>query len=79
MGSFVERMRGMKGCTYTWYLRWKKLCPLALSLELETSNEEKDRDTDGVKPLSTRLAKELGNLIGGKDSLEKEVAKQTLE
>jgi hypothetical protein len=52
---------------------------LALSLELETSNEEKDRDTDGVKPLSTRLAKELGNLIGGKDSLEKEVAKQTLE
>jgi hypothetical protein len=54
--------------------------PLILYLKLETSNEEEDKgDIDGVGPSSIRVAKEPGDLRGGKDSLEREVVKQTLE
>jgi hypothetical protein len=54
--------------------------PLILSLELETLDEEEDRgDIHGVGPLGTKVAEEPRDLRGGKDSLEKEVAKQTLK
>ncbi len=37
--------------------------PLVMSLELETLDEEKyRRDTDGARPLGTRVVEELGNL-----------------
>jgi hypothetical protein len=50
--------------------------PLALSLELETSDEEENKgDTDGVGRLSTKVIKQQRNLEGGKDSLEKEATK----
>ncbi len=38
----------------------------------------KPKTLDEAGPSSTRVVKELGNLKGGKDSLEREVAKQTL-
>jgi len=54
--------------------------PLVLSLESEALNEEENiRDIDGVRPLGTRVTKEPRNLKGGKDSLEREVTKQTLK
>jgi hypothetical protein len=50
-----------------------------LSPKLETSNEEENRgDTYGVGPSCTWVPKELGNLIGRKDSPKSEDAKQTL-
>ncbi len=43
--------------------------PLILSLEPETLDEEEDKgDTYGARPSCTRVAKELGDLRGGKDS-----------
>ncbi len=53
--------------------------PLVLSLELETSNEEKDRgNINGVGPLSTKtLKEEPKDLRGGKDSLKKVVGGET--
>jgi hypothetical protein len=54
--------------------------PLALFLEPKTLDEEEDiGDTNGVRPSSTRVAKELGDLMGGKDSPEKEAIEQTLK
>ncbi len=53
--------------------------PLVLSPKLETSNEEENRgDTYGVGPSCTWVPKELGNLIGRKDSPKSEDVKQTL-
>jgi hypothetical protein len=53
---------------------------LILSLEPKTSNEEENKgDIDGVGPSGTRVTKEPRDFKGGKDSLEREVAKQTLE
>jgi hypothetical protein len=50
-----------------------------LSPKLETSNEEENiGDTYGVGPSCTWVPKELGNLIGRKDSPKSEDAKQTL-
>ncbi len=54
--------------------------PLVMFPKPKTSNEEEDKgDTDGEGPPGTRFIKELGDLKGGKDSLEREDAKQTLE
>ncbi len=52
---------------------------LILFLELETSNEEGDKgDTNGARPLGTKIAKqEPRDLRGGKDSLKREVAGKT--
>ncbi len=50
--------------------------PLILFLELETSVEEEDkRDTDGARPLGTKIVKQLGEFIRGKDSPKREVVK----
>jgi hypothetical protein len=50
--------------------------PLILSPKPKISNEEENKgDTYGARPLGTRLLEELGDLRGGKDSLEKEDAK----
>ncbi len=49
---------------------------LILSPEPKTLNEEEDKgDTYGIGPLGTRIVEESWNLKGGKDSLEREVAK----
>ncbi len=54
--------------------------PLVLSLERKTSYEEEDKGyTNGPRPLSIRIAKELGNLKEKKDSHEKEATEQTLK
>jgi hypothetical protein len=51
-----------------------------LFLELKISDEEENKgDTDGARPLGTWILEELGDLRGGKDSLESEDVKQTLE
>ncbi len=53
--------------------------PSVLFLELEISNEEKNRgDIDGVGPLSIRLTKEPRDFRGGNDSPKKGVVEQTL-
>jgi len=45
--------------------------PLVLSLEPYTSNEEENKgDTDGARPSGTKIAEQLGDLKGGKDSPE---------
>ncbi len=50
--------------------------PLVLFPKPETSNEEEETgDTNGARPSSTRVVEELRNLIGGKDSPEREAAK----
>jgi hypothetical protein len=50
--------------------------PLILFLELETLVEEEDkRDTDGARPLGTKIVKQLGEFIRGKDSPKREVVK----
>ncbi len=47
--------------------------PLVLSPKPETSDDEEDkRDTYGASSLGTRVAQELGDLIGGNDSLDRE-------
>jgi hypothetical protein len=54
--------------------------PLVLSLELDALDEEEDKgDTYGVGPTGIRVVEELGDLRGGKDSLEKEAIEQILE
>ncbi len=54
--------------------------PLVLSPKSQTSNEEEDKgDIDGARPSFTKIAEQLGDLKGGKDSLQKEAAKQTLK
>ncbi len=54
--------------------------PLVLFLELETLDDEENRgDIDGAGRSSTRVLEELGDLRGGKDSLEREDVEQTLE
>ncbi len=46
--------------------------PLVLSSKPEISDEEEDRgDTNGARPSGIRVAKELGDLKGGKDSPER--------
>jgi hypothetical protein len=78
-------MRGMKCCIDIGFLKWKSYAIIEYELlnlfpEPKTSNEEEDKgDTNGTGPSGTRVVKELGNLRGGKDSLEREVAEQTLE
>jgi hypothetical protein len=48
--------------------------PLFLSPKLKTLDEEKDKGgIGGVGPSCIKVAKQPGNLIGGKDSLEREV------
>jgi hypothetical protein len=53
--------------------------PLLFFLELETLDEEEDKgDTGGAGPSTTRTPKEeLGDLKGGKESLNMEVASRT--
>jgi len=54
--------------------------PLVMSPKLETLDEEKDRrDIDGARPSCTKVVEELGNLWGGMESLEREVAEKTLK
>jgi hypothetical protein len=54
--------------------------PLVLSLKRKTSNEEEDKgDIDGVRPLGKGIAEEIRDLKRGKDRLERETDKQTLE
>ncbi len=54
--------------------------PLALSPELEISDEEENKgDTNGVGPLSTKVLEQPKNLRGGKASPEREATKQTLK
>ncbi len=54
--------------------------PLVLFPRPETSNEEENKgDTYGEGPLGTRFLKEPRYRRGGKDSLEKEDAEQTLK
>ncbi len=48
--------------------------PLFLSPKLKTLDEETDKgDIGGVGPSCIKVAEQPGNLIGGKDSLEREV------
>jgi hypothetical protein len=50
--------------------------PLVLSLEPNILDEEEDRvDTNGARPLGPRVAKEPGDLKGGKDNPEREDVK----
>jgi len=50
--------------------------PLVFSLELETLDEEEDRDdTNEVGPSSIKVVEEPRNLRGGKDSPKKEATK----
>ncbi len=54
--------------------------PLILSPKPNTSYQEKDkRDIDGVIPSGTRVEEEPRDLRGEKESLEREVAEQTLK
>jgi hypothetical protein len=47
--------------------------PFVLSLEPKTSDEEEaTKDTDGARPSCTKIVKELRDLKGGKDNLERE-------
>jgi hypothetical protein len=47
--------------------------PLVLSLESKTSDDKEDRgDTYGASSSGTRVVEELGDVIGGKDSLDRE-------
>jgi hypothetical protein len=49
--------------------------PLVLSLKPKTLDDEEDRgDTYGASSSRIRVVEELGDLIGGKDSLDREVA-----
>ncbi len=51
--------------------------PLVLSLKPQTLDDEEDRgDTYGASSSRIRVVEELGDLIGGKDSLDREVAEQ---
>jgi hypothetical protein len=75
-------MRGMKGCINTGFLFMEKVMPLfeyeplVFSLELETLDEEEDRDdTNEVGPSSIKVVEEPRNLRGGKDSPKKEATK----
>jgi hypothetical protein len=76
-------MKGMTGCIDTRFLiKREKIMPLfeyeplILFLKPKTLNEEEDRrDTNGVGPLGTKVAKEPSYVRGGKDSPEREAAK----
>ncbi len=47
--------------------------PLVLSLELESSDEKKNRgDIDGARPLGIRVEKKARNFRGGKNNPKKE-------
>ncbi len=54
--------------------------PLILSPKLEILNVEEDkRDTNGARPLKTKVVEWSRDLKGRKDSPEREVVEQTLE
>jgi hypothetical protein len=54
--------------------------PLVMFPKLKTLDEEENRgDTDGARPIGTKVVDQLGNLRGGKDNLKREVVEHTLE